>query len=100
MRNRIASVEFNHYKDFNLERAWSDKSIKNLSGFIHCMYRNQIDYVSFEFIVFYLSGLPRFDVSPAWDKAQKCGFQKLFGEEDKGPIIRLHRPKYYADVLK
>jgi len=48
------------------------------------MYRDQIDYVSFEFIVFALSGLPQYNErSIVWEKAEKCQFSEVFGEEKK-----------------
>lgn len=63
------------------------------------MYEKQIDYVSFEFIVFALSGLPEYNErSVVWDKAVKCDFDGVFGEEVEKPIERKHTPKYYADA--
>jgi hypothetical protein len=97
LRNKIAYVEFIHLFQYNLERANEDDSIHNLKTFTECMYSDQIDYVSFEFLVFALSGLPQYNErSVVPEKALKCEFNDVFGEEKKTPIQRKHTPKYYA----
>lgn len=58
LRNKIAIVEHMHMFHYFRDRADDDPSIQNLNEFTECMYREQIDYVSFEFLVYALSGLP------------------------------------------
>ena len=83
----------------NIERANSNSFVLNLKIFTMCMYRKQIDYVSFDFLMFALSGLPQFNErSIFWDKVDKCDFEHMFGKKEKKPIQRKHTPKHYADV--
>jgi hypothetical protein len=70
----------------------------NVQNFTECIYKQQIDYVSLDFIVYALSGLPEFNErNVAWEKIEACGFHDVFGE-DQTPIVRKHTPKYYAYV--
>ena len=62
------------------------------------MCNNTLDYVSMEPIVYAISGLPEFNErSVVWEKANSCGFDDVFGD-DSTPIVRLHTPKYYAEI--
>jgi hypothetical protein len=53
------------------------------------MYSQQIDYISFEFLVLTLSGLglPKLNErNVAWEKVEACGFKNVFREDQKQVI--------------
>jgi hypothetical protein len=61
LRNRVSYVEFVHFMNFNQDNTLSNNKVIKAQKFVECMYKQQIDYVSFEFLVFALSGLPEFN---------------------------------------